>query len=119
MPVLAHQQPADILARQRRFELAQLVGIEFVDLHPVFAPQRPGEAILSETFSGAVDVEMAQPMDEIPSAGRADQRPQGVEGRADQRAQGPRLGAYFFRRARAHETHQPRSYRRQIAPAQR
>ena len=37
VPVLAHQQPADILARQRRFELTQLVGVEFVDLDPVVA----------------------------------------------------------------------------------
>src|ERR1700731_4795688 len=119
VPVLAPQEAADVLARQYRFELAQLVGVEFVDLDPVFAPQRPGEAILCETFGGAVDVEMPQPMDEILSAGRADQRPQGVESRADQRAQGPRLDAHLFRRSRTDKADEPRSDRRQIAPTQR
>jgi hypothetical protein len=62
---------------------------------------------------------MAEPMDEIVSAGGADQRRQRVEGRAEERAQCPRLGAHLFRRACAHETQQPRSDYREIAPAQR
>ena len=43
MAVLADQQAAHIVARQSRFELAQFVGVEFVDLDPVLAPQCPGE----------------------------------------------------------------------------
>jgi uncharacterized protein (DUF1778 family) len=38
MSVLAHQHAADIIARQRRLELSQFIGIELVDLDPVFAP---------------------------------------------------------------------------------
>ena len=34
MSVLAHEHAADIIARERRFELAQLVSVEFVDLDP-------------------------------------------------------------------------------------
>jgi len=52
MPVLAHQQAADILARQCRFELTQFVGVEFVDLDPVVMPQIPGEAVLCQPFRG-------------------------------------------------------------------
>ena len=44
MAVLAHEQAAHIVARQSRFELAQFIGVEFVDLDPVLAPQSPGEA---------------------------------------------------------------------------
>ena len=36
--ILAYQQAADIVARQSGLELAQFVGIELVDLDPVFAP---------------------------------------------------------------------------------
>src|SRR5260370_1366202 len=64
VPILARQQPADKFARQRRFELAQFVGAEFVDLDAILAAQGPGEAILRQCFLGAVDVEMAALMDQ-------------------------------------------------------
>ena len=48
--VLAHQQAAHIVARQGGLELAQLVGVEFVDLDPVLAAQIPGEAILFQAL---------------------------------------------------------------------
>jgi hypothetical protein len=69
--VLAHQHAVDIVSRQRGFELAQFVSVEFVDLDPIFPPQLPGEVILSRAFRGAIDIEMAEAVDEILGAGGA------------------------------------------------
>ena len=71
MSVLAHQHAVDIVSRQRGFELAQFVSVEFVDLDPIFPPQLPGEVILSRAFRGAIDIEMAEAVDEILGAGGA------------------------------------------------
>src|SRR5271167_1569722 len=119
MPVLAHEHAADILARQGRFELAQFIGVEFVDLDAVFTPQIPGEAILSQASFGAIDKKMAQPMHEILGAGGGDKRPQRFEGRADERAQSASLRADLLWSAGPDEAEEPRSDRRQIAPAER
>ena len=119
MPVLADQHAAHVVARQGGLQLAQFVGVELVDLDPVLAPQIPGEPVLLQAFGRAVDIEMAETMDEILGACRADQRLQCFEGRPDERAQGAGRRPRLFRRAGANEPQQPRSERRQIAPAQR
>ena len=97
--ILAYQQAADIVARQSGLELAQFVGIEFVDLDPVFAPQFPGQSVLFQASRGAVDIEVAQAVNEILGAGGADQRLQGFEGRAEEWAQCMDLGVHPLRGA--------------------
>ena len=86
MPVLSDEHAAHVVARQRGLELAQFVGVEFVDLDPVLAPQIPGKPILRQAFGRAVDIEMAETMDEVIGASRADQRLQCFERRPDERA---------------------------------
>ena len=119
MPVLADQHAARVVARQSGLQLAQFVGVEFVDLDPVLAPQVPGEPILFRTIGRAVDVKMAEAVHEVLGICRADQRLQGIEGRPDERAQGAGRRPRLFRRAGADEAQQPRCDCRQIAPAQR
>src|SRR5712675_820052 len=119
MPVLAHQHAAHIIARQRGLELAQLVGVEFIDLDAVLAPQIPRQAILLRAFGGTIDIEMAEPVDQVLGAGGAYERVQCFEGRADERAQRPCLGADLLRRAGPDKADEPRGDRREIAPAQR
>ena len=119
VPVLPHQYPADIVARQRGLQLAQFVGVEFVDLDPILAPHIPGEPILLEAFGRTVDIEMAEAVNEVLGACRADQRLQCFEGRPDKRAQGGGRRPRLFGRAGADEAQQPWRDRRQIAPAQR
>src|SRR5271169_5430956 len=119
MSVLAHEHATDIVARQSRFELTQFIGVEFVDLHAVLAPQFPGEAILSQAFRRAIDIEVAEAVDEILGAGGTDQRLQGFKGWTDERTQCASLSTHLLRRARADEPNQPRSDRREVAPAQR
>src|SRR5439155_11345656 len=46
MAVLAHEEAADIFARQGRLELAQLVGVELVDDYPIIPSQGPGKPVL-------------------------------------------------------------------------
>ncbi len=119
VPVLAHQDAADIIARQGGFELAQLVGVEFVGLDPVLAAQFPGEPVLFQALRRAVDVKMAEPVNEVLGAGVMHQRRQRFERRANQRAQRAGLRMNLFRRAGADEADQPGGDRRQIGPAQR
>ena len=119
MPVFADQHAMRVVARQSGLQLAQFVGVEFVDLDPVLAPQIPGEPILRQAFGRAVDIEMTEAVNEVLGACRADQRLQCFEGRPDQRAQGAGCRPCLFRRAGADEPQQPWSERRQIAPAQR
>jgi hypothetical protein len=73
-----------------RAPLAQLIGVEFVDLDPVLAPQFPGEAILLQAFGGAIDIEMPVTVDEILGACGADER-----------LHGSRVGPTSGRNARA------------------
>ena len=119
VPVLAHQDAAHVIARQGGFELTQLIGVEFVDLDPVLAAQLPGEPVLCQALRGAVDIKMAEPVDEVLGAGVAHQRRQRFECRADQRTQRPRLGVDLFRGTGANKSNEPRGDRRQIGPAQR
>ena len=72
MSILAHEHAADIVSRQRGFELTQFVSVEFVDLDPIFGSQLPGEMILSQAVRGAIDIEMAEAVHEIIGAGGAD-----------------------------------------------
>src|SRR5258708_16249858 len=118
MPVLAHQHAAHIIARQRGLELAQLVGVEFVDLDTVLAAQVPRQAILLRAFGRTIDIEMAEPVDQVLGARGAYERLQCCEGRADERAQRPCLGADLLRRAGPDKADEPRGDRRQVAPAQ-
>ncbi len=76
MSVLAHQDAANIVARQGRFQLAQLVGVEFVDFDPILAAQFPGEPVLFRPLRRTIDVEVAEAMDEFLGARVADQRRQ-------------------------------------------
>ena len=119
VPVLAHQQAAHILARQHRFELAQFVGVEFVDFDAVLAPQRPGQRVFRQRFGRTVDVQMAALMDQILGAGVARQFAHQRHGRRDQRPQRARLRPHLVRRRRAHHPREIRQDRRQIGPAQR
>src|ERR1700736_4267891 len=70
MPVLAHQYASHIIARQRGLELAQLVGVEFIDLDAVLATQVPRQAILLRAFGGTIDIEMAEPVEPGPQRRR-------------------------------------------------
>ncbi len=54
--VLAHQNAAYVVARQSGFELAQFVGVEFVDFDPVLAAQFPGEPVLFQPLRRAINV---------------------------------------------------------------
>src|ERR1700731_2067940 len=118
MPVLAHQHAAYVIARQRGLELAQLVGVEFIDLETVLAAQGPPRAILPPPSGGRIDIEMAEPVDQVLGAGGAYERLQYFEGRADERAQRPCLGADLLRRAGPDKADEPWGDHRQIAPAQ-
>jgi hypothetical protein len=60
MTVLAHEHAAQIIPRQRRLELTQLVGVEFVDLDPVFAAQIPRKTVLFRAVRGAIDIKVAE-----------------------------------------------------------
>src|SRR5262249_12255851 len=74
MAVLPHQQTADVVARQSRFELAQLIGVKFVDLDAVFAAQLPGSVVFAQALERPVHVKMTEAMDETFGAGVADER---------------------------------------------
>ena len=121
MAVLAHQQAADIVARQRRFELAQFVGVELVDLDPVLAPQRPGEPVLRQRLrrsgrrrDGRADgrgPRRRRRFDQLRTSGSGRRRP-AAAGPGPGRAPSPASPARTKRT-------QIRQDRRQIAPAQR
>src|SRR5438270_292818 len=84
MAVLAHEEAAHIRARQARFELAQFVGVEFIDLDAIVAPQCPGEAVFRQRFGRAVDIKMPALMHESVGAGHLRQFAHERHGRPDQ-----------------------------------
>ena len=119
MAVLAHEEAAHILARQARFELAQFVGVEFVDLDAVVAPQCPGEAVFRQRFGRAVDIKMPALMHESVGARHLRQFAHERHGRPDQGPHRARLRPDLLRRRRAHKSHEIGQDLWQIAPAQR
>src|SRR5215467_6917528 len=68
--------------RQRRLELADLVGIQDIDAQARGALQIDAELIVCEPLFASIDEELAGLMEEMLEAGILQERPIGVESRS-------------------------------------
>src|SRR3954470_15180359 len=86
VPVLAHEAAFDEVARQRRFELPQLVLVEIIPLEAVGPAQFPREVLALQLRFRAIDKQMTELVDDIGGTGVLQQRGQRLERWLDQAA---------------------------------
>ena len=105
--------------RQARLDLADMLAVQQLQLHP--APALQGELLGSrgEGSFGAIDAEPARIADHMGDPGRLGQRPIGVPAAQRQLAERNGAGLHPLRPAGGDEAEEPGRDLRQIAPADR
>src|SRR5262245_60640872 len=117
MAVLAHDDALDVVAREVRLQLAQLLLRELIPTDPVIAAQAPRQTLLLPAGGRAIDEQVAPALHQVLCAGVADERRQCFDPLGKERPQRTRLLRDPSLAASVDETRHTRHQRRTIAKA--
>ena len=111
--------PAREDRRQRRLELAQLLGLEHIEAHAAAALEVQQGLGVRQPPLGLIDREPAGSAQQVPGVRQGEQPVEGLEGALEQGLERDRDLLDPVAPARRHEAQQPGRKARQVGPAQR